>query len=120
MNYVITYCKDTVAFMDELPESYKAKDTDGNVTGWTIQTTPVVKNENGSLAMSILSDDELAFIGTMTTMQSLGTYDELFANEESHVLYKTVYPYDVPVSYVDMDGTTKEYLIPQKIGEFAL
>jgi hypothetical protein len=24
------------------------------------------------------------------------------------------------VSYVDMDGTTKEYLRPQKIGEFAL
>jgi hypothetical protein len=120
MNYVITYCKDTKAFMDELPENYKAKDMNGNVVGWTIQTTPVIKNENGSLAMSILTDDELAFVGTLKSMQSLGTYEELFANEEALAVYRSVYPYDVPVSYVDMDGTTKEYFRPKKIGEFAL
>jgi hypothetical protein len=120
MNYVITYCKDTVAFMDELPDSYKTKDIDGNVTGWTIQTTPVIKNENGSLAMSILSDGELAFIGTMKSIQLLGTYEELFSNEASNTLYKSVYPYDVPISYTDMDGTTQEYFRAQKIGEFAL
>jgi hypothetical protein len=120
MNYVITYCKDTKAFMDELPDSYKVKDTDGNVVGWTIQTTPVIKNENGSLAMSVLTDDELAFVGTLKSMRSLGTYDELFADEEALALYKSVYPYDVPARYVDMDGTTKEYFRPQRIGEFAL
>jgi hypothetical protein len=120
MNYVITYCKDTKAFMDELPESYKVRDVDGNVVGWTIQTTPVIKNENGSLAMSVFTDDELAFVSTLKSMRSLGTYDELFANEEALALYKSVYPYDVPVHYVDMDGTTKEYFRPRKIGEFAL
>jgi hypothetical protein len=56
----------------------------------------------------------------MKSIQSLGTYDELFSNEVSLALYKSVYPYDVPVSYTDIDGTTKEYLRPQKIGEFAL
>jgi hypothetical protein len=120
MNYVITYCKDTKVFMDELPESYKVKDADGNVIGWAIQTTPVIKNENGSLALSILTDNDLAFIKTMKSIQSLGTYDELFADKEALAIYKSVYPYDVPVSYVDMDGTTKEYFRPQKIGEFAL
>jgi hypothetical protein len=120
MNYVITYCKDTAAFMDELPDSYKTKDMDGVITGWTIQTTPIIKNDNGSLAMSILSDAELAFMDTMKSIQSLGTYDELFANESSHTLYKSVYPYDVPISYVDIDGTTQEYFRPQKIGAFAL
>jgi hypothetical protein len=93
---------------------------DGVITGWTIQTTPVVKNENGSLAMSILNDDELAFMGTMKSIQSLGTYEELFANEAAHMLYKSVYPYDVPINYTDIDGTTKEYFRPQKIGVFAL
>jgi hypothetical protein len=106
--------------MDELPDSYKINDEDGNVTGWTIQTTPVIKNENGSLAMSILTDAELEFIGTMKSIQSLGTYEELFANEEALAIYKSVYPYDVPISYTDMDGNTKEYFRPQKIGEFAL
>jgi hypothetical protein len=120
MNYVITYCKDTKAFMDELPESYKVKDAHDNVIGWTIQTTPVIKNENGSLAMSVLTDEELAFVGTLKSMRPLGTYDELFANEEALALYKSVYPYDVPISYVDMDGITKEYFRPKKIGELAL
>jgi hypothetical protein len=120
MNYVVTYCKDIKAFMDELPDSYKAKDTKGIIIGCTIQTTPVVKNDNGSLALSVLSDDQLAFVGTMNSIQSLGTYEELFANEEAHTLYKSVYPYDIPASYIDIDGTTKEYFRPQKIGEFAL
>ena len=119
MNYVITYCKDTTAFMDELPDSYKVKDMDGVVTGWTIQTTPVIKNDKGSLAMSILSDDELAFIGTMKSIQSLGTFEELFANEASLALYKSVYPYDVALSYVNEEGNTVEYFRPEKIGEFA-
>jgi hypothetical protein len=70
--------------------------------------------------MSILTDDELAFVGTLESIQSLGTYEELFANEGALTMYKSVYPYDVPVSYVDIDGTTKEYFRPQKIGEFAL
>jgi hypothetical protein len=120
MNYVITYCKDTKAFMDELPDSYKARDVDGSIIGWTIQTTPVVKNENGSLALSILTDEELAFVNSMKSIQSLGTYDELFANEEALAIYKSVYPYDEPISYVDIDGNTKQYFRPQKIGEFAL
>jgi hypothetical protein len=119
MNYVITYCKDTKAFTEELPDKYKIKDENGNVIGWTIQTTPVVKNENGSLAMSILTDDELAFIKTMKSIQSLGTYEELFSNEEALTIYKSVYPYDEPISYVDVNGDTKQYFRPQKIGEFA-
>jgi hypothetical protein len=120
MNYVITYCKDTKAFMDELPDSYKVKDGEGNVTGWNVQTTPVIKNENGSLALSILTDEELAFVKTMKSIQVLGTYEELFANDKALAIYKSVYPYDVPISYKDMDGNTKQYFRPQKIGEFAL
>jgi len=121
-NYVITYCADTKAFMKELESiapSYLSKDEDGVIVGWTIQTTPIIKSDNGSLAMSILSDEELLFLGTMTTIKSLGTYEELFANEASHSLYKSVYPYDVALSYVDEDGVTIEYFRPQKIGEFA-
>jgi hypothetical protein len=121
-NYVITFVKDSQEFIAELEQmapSYVITDEETGKKSWTIQTTPVVKNENGSLAMCILSDDELVFIDSMTTIKSLGTYEELFANEEAHSLYKSVYPYDVALSYVDEDGTTKEYFRPQKIGEFA-
>jgi hypothetical protein len=122
-NYVITYCADTKAFIDELEQlapSYIITDEESGNKSWTIQTTPIIKSDNGTLAMSILTDDELVFIGSMTTIQSLGTYEELFANEEAHALYKSVYPYYVPLSYVDEDGNTVEYYRPTKIGEFAL
>ena len=122
LNYVITYCKDTKLFMDELESlapSYIITDEETGKKSWTIQTTPIVKSENGTLAMSILTNDELVFISSMATIKNLGTYDELFANEEAHALYKSVYPYDVPLSYVDEEGNTIEYFRPQKIGEFA-
>ena len=121
-NYVITYCADTKAFIDELEQlapSYIITDEDSGNKSWTIQTTPIIKSDNGTLAMSILTDDELVFLGSMTTIKSLGTYEELFANEEAHALYKSVYPYDVALSYVDEDGNTVVYYRPTKIGEFA-
>ena len=121
-NYVITFVKDSQEFITELEQmapSYVITDEETGKKSWTIQHTPVVKNENGSLAMSILSDDELVFIQSMTTIKSLGTYEELFDNEEAHALYKSVYPYDVALSYEDEEGNTVEYYRPTKIGEFA-
>ncbi len=121
-NYVITYVANTAAFIEELEAmapSYVIVDEDTGNKSWTIQHTPLVKNENGSLALSILSDEELMFINGMTTITNLGTYEELFANEANHLLYKSVYPYDVPLSYMDENGVAIEYFRPQKIGEFA-
>lgn len=121
-NYVVTYVANTVAFIEELEAmapSYVIVDEETGIKSWTIQHTPLVKNENGSLAMSILSNEELAFINQMTTIKNLGTYDELFANETSHSLYKSVYPYDVPLRYVDEEGVVHEYFRPQRIGDFA-
>ena len=122
MNYIITYVADTTAFINELEQvapSYIVTDEETGKKSWTIQTTPIVKSVNGTLAMSILTDDEIVFIDSMTTITNLGTYEELFANEANHALYKSVYPYDVALSYVDEDGAIVEYFRPQKIGEFA-
>lgn len=122
MNKVITHVQDTQAFLTELEAlapSYVYVDEQTNEKRWTIQHTPIVKNENGTLALSMLTDDELLFIEQMTTIKSLGIYEELFADEASLALYKSVYPFDVPIEYVDEDNVTQSYLRPQKIGEFA-
>ncbi|HEX5331002.1 hypothetical protein [Sulfuricurvum sp.] len=121
-NYIITHVKDAKAFIQELEDmapSYVISDEETGKKSWTIQHTPIVKNENGSLAMSILTNEELAFIDAMTTIESLGTYEELFADDAKHAIYKSIYLYDVPLGYVDEDGNTVEYFRPQKIGEFA-
>jgi hypothetical protein len=121
MNYLITYVTNTKDFIKELEAvapSYVITDENGDKS-WKIQTTPIVKSPNGTLAMSILTDEEVEFIATMNTIKNLGTYEELFADEAKHELYKSVYPYDVPVAYTDEDGVEQEYFRPQKIGEFA-
>ena len=122
MNYIITHVTSTTDFIKELEKvapSYIITDEETGKKSWTIQTTPIVKSDNGTLAMSILTDDEIVFIDSMTTITNLGTYEELFTDEVSHALYKSVYPYDVALSYVDEDGAIVEYFRPQKIGEFA-
>ncbi len=121
-NYVVTYVANTAAFIEELEAmapSYVIVDEDTGNKSWTIQYTPLVKNENGSLALSILSDEELMFINGMATIKSLGTYEELEANADNLAIYKSVYDYETPVSYTDEDGVVHTYMKPFKIGEFA-
>lgn len=114
---VITYVEDTTKFIEELEQlapQYIVIDEETGKKSWTIQTTPVVKSDNGTLAMSILGAQELEFIGSMTTIKNLGTYEQLFANEESHALYKSVYPYTEELFYEDESGNMISYYRPKK------
>lgn len=122
MTKVITHVTDIDAFIAELEAlapHYVYTDEETGKKHWKIEHTPIVKNENGSLALSMLTQEELDFIAPMTTIKSLGTYEELFASVDNLALYKSVYPYDVPIDYVDEDGNPQQYFRPKKIGEFA-
>jgi len=54
-------------------------------------------------------------------LEDLGDYESILLPENSDKLdkYKSVYPYDTPIEYIDEDGNTQTYLPPFKIGEFA-
>ena len=118
----LTYVPDTIAFMAEVealyPE-YLTKDEDGNITGVSIVHTPLKKNENGSLGYSIMKDGMLEAIEVMTTVVNLGDYAEMFADEVKHDKYKSVYPYHIPLIYVDENDVEQTYTLPKKIGVFA-
>lgn len=121
-NRVIVYTTSMEAFLLELEAFYPTYVDVNEVTGdkkCIIETTPIVSSDNGNLALSLLTDDELALIEPMTTIKSLGTYEELFANEENHAIYKSVYPYETIVEYIDEEGETQYRANPQKIGEFS-
>lgn len=133
-NEVITYVTDVAQFIAELEAKASCYITTDEHTGkksWTIETTPIVKSPNGTLAMSILSNEELTFVGTMTTIRSLGTYTDLFSVEDPNnefapapagtdlEVYQSVYPYHIPLTYTDENWVTVEYYLPKKIGEFA-
>ena len=83
-NYVITHVANTEALLAELETmapTYVTERGDGT-KGWSVAHTPVVKNQNGSLALSALSNSELAFVESMTTITNLGTYEEFDLNEK--------------------------------------
>ena len=119
---VITLVTDTKAFVEEVAikfPSYIEYADDGSINGVNITHTPQVKNENMSLAYSMLTVEQIAEIRTLTTVKILGTYEEMFANEENLALYKSVYPYDIPIIYQDEEDVEHSYMRPEKIGEFA-
>lgn len=116
MREVITYVKNTKDFIEELEKIAPDQVINGQ---WEIAKTLVIRSENGTLALSRLSEEQENIITGMVSVQSLGTYDELFANEDAMTLYKSVHPYDTEQFYEDEAGNKIGYFLPQKIGEFA-
>lgn len=122
MNKIITYVADISAFKEELEQlapQYTEINEETGVKSSKLLITPTVKNEAGSLNLSLLSDSELELLITMTTVEVLGTYSQLFANEASLARYKSVYPYDTPTILTDEAGVEYEYFRSKRIGDFA-
>jgi hypothetical protein len=122
MKDLITFAPNIPALIAELEQVAPQYIVTDEVTGektFTVWHTPIVKNENGSLALSRVTADGEALIASMTSIKSLGTYDEMFADPVALAKYKLVYPYDVPVEYTDEDGVVRQYMRPERIGVFA-
>jgi len=110
----IFYCSNIEQLKQELADNGMI-DEDGNYThGNTI--TPIVYNEVKTL--SLVRNNKLN-LTKFPSLKNLGTYEEMFPDEINHELYKSVYPYDVPIVYIGENETEKSYIRPQKIGEFA-
>ncbi len=111
----IIYCSDLEAlkaklkengFYDDESDSYNTKDT----------LTPLKYNGNTSLSYVRGFTLDLA---VYTMLEDLGDYETMFADEAKHAKYKSVYPYDVPVTYMDENNVEQSYNLPEKIGIFA-
>ena len=114
MRDIIIYCSDIEQLKQELSDNGFV-DSKGNYThGNTI--TPIKYNGVKTLALVRNNKLDLTLFPSLT---DLGTYDEMFADDESLALYKSVYDYTVPVIYTDEDGVEQSYTLPNKIGEFA-
>ena len=120
---VITYCEDTEALVQEVMEKYPKKifidEKTGNVT-FAIDKTPTVRNGNKTLTLVRCPSAIYDMLASLESIEILGTYEDVFADEEKHAKYKEVYPYDVPIKYTDPEtGEEVEYYRPQKFGVFA-
>ena len=110
----IIYCSDINILKQELKENgmYDVE-TDSYTHHNTM--TPIVYN--GVKSISLVRDNKLD-LELFPSLTLLGTYDEIFANPTLDAIYKSVYPYDVPIEYIDDEGNPQSYMRPQKIGVF--
>jgi len=137
MNFIdkITYSPDTSLIIPEVelkfPE-YIIIDEDGNKT-LPIIGTPLIKNGKASLSYTRdrVNGNVYKVLSQLDSLEVLGSYEEVFADEEKHDKYKSVYPYHIPVEYEEINDepqsifapkaepVIKTYLRPQKLGSFA-
>jgi len=114
MRDIVIYCSDIEQLKQELLDN-KMIDEDGNYThGNTL--TPI--KYSGVKTLSLVRDNKLD-LDKFPSLTNLGTYEEMFSDDVAHGLYKSVYPYDVPVTYIDEDEIEQSYMMPKKIGVFA-
>lgn len=118
MNTLI-YCNDLEAFKTKLQaDGYYDEESDTYPLKHT--RTPVKKKEiNGTIHSLSYVMDCVLNIDDYAMLTDLGNYEEMFADTARHDLYKSVYPYDVPVTYIDENDEEQSYTLPTKIGVFA-
>ena len=69
----------------------------------------------GEFAVSLIRGS----VPTDPLVEMLGDYSEVFSDPVKDAKYKSAYPYDVPIDYVDEEGKPQQYMRPKRIGEFA-
>ena len=110
----IIYCDNINILKKELEEK-GYKDELGNFTHGNLNT-PIFKN--GLKTITLIRENKLE-CDEFDSLIDLGTYEEIFADDGLLSVYKSVYPYDIPIVYKDADGEDQSFMRPQKIGEFA-
>jgi len=81
---------------------------------------PTVKHSSGTKSLSLvrcINDQELTDLSSLTHLQVLGTYDEVFSDPIKLAKYDSVY--DRSSVTIEMDGVEYTHTPPDKIGVFA-
>ena len=118
---IITYCEDTAALVAEVKDKFpdRIDDTNPNNPIFLITKTPTIRNGNKTLALVRCSGNDYQDLLSLTSLNILGSYNEIFDDNTTDTLYKSVYPYDTPVTYTDEHGVDQTYMRPKKIGVLA-
>ena len=118
MQKQVIYCSDLEALKVQLDaDGHYEKDSNSYTLKHTL--TRIKKKEIGGVVHS------LCYVGNCVLnlddypmLQSLGDYEEMFADETAHNIYKSVYDYETPEVYTDEEGIEHTRTLPTKIGEF--
>jgi hypothetical protein len=114
---IITYVEDSAALVAELKEKFPDLVDDDN--NFLVTKTPTIRNAEGHSLALVRGDDQLVALGAqLEHLTLLGTYDEVFSNEDKLAIYNSVYD-RTPKTFTDPE-TGEEYTVtpPEKFGVF--
>lgn len=94
--------------------SFEIELTSKELTIDSISHTTIIKNENKALFVTL--DD----LSSYSSIEVLGTYDEVFTDITKNAKYLSVHDYETPIQNTNEDGTTDTMYKNKYIGKFAV
>lgn len=119
MKDVVTYCPCPVKLVDELTVRFPEKLTEGNdfiVVKTPTQNTDRTGSPTLALVRCVAEQDEID-LGSLTALEVLGTYGEVFSDSAKLAKYDSVYD-RTPQTYT-VEGVEYTHTPPDRFGEFA-
>jgi hypothetical protein len=116
---VITYCPDPSLLVAEVAEKlphYLTEDGE-----FCVDKVPVVHTSNGTATLCLVrcrDEEEIQLLSSLSSLEVLGTYDQVFADPALTAKYDSVYNRS-PKTYTDEEGNEYTVTPPNRIGEFA-
>lgn len=115
---VITYCDDIPSMIAEIQEKFPERLSEDN--DFLVTKIPTLKHSSGTKSLSLVrctTEQELSDLSSLTHLEVLGTYDEVFNDPIKLAKYDAVYD-RTPQTY-EVDGVEYIHTPPEKIGVFA-
>ncbi len=120
MKDLISYCENIEDLRAELTDNDHT-DEDGSPVFPLPNRTPTQKRNDPKTVTLVrcTSDDDEQVLHSFNSLEVLGTYEEVFADDEKYAKYSAAYPHD-PYTVTDPE-TGEEITItpPKKFGVFA-
>ncbi len=121
MNDLISYAPDIEALRTELTDRGYVDDKTGEPVFPLTSRTPNQQRmpPKSMTLVRCINDDDETLLRSFTSLEILGTYDDVFADPVKYLTYSSAYPHD-PYTVTDSD-TGEEITItpPKKFGVFA-
>ncbi len=119
MNDLISYCPDIEKLRKELKDKGYV-DEDDNPVFPLMNHTPIQEANKPETITLIrcVNQADCDVLNSFTSLEVLGTYDEVFADPDKYAKYSSAYPHDETTETDPDTGETTTITPPKKFGVF--
>ncbi|OED34501.1 hypothetical protein AB832_07330 [Flavobacteriaceae bacterium (ex Bugula neritina AB1)] len=122
MKEKILHCTDKSKLNQELIDAgFYHEDESGKYAYIPVDSVGVeVKKGNESLICSLIVEDDENLLSAITSINVLGTYEEIFSDESKIAVYSSIYDTSEKIFIDEETGAEIKYTPPKKFAVFAL